>query len=77
MFEDRYEDFCKEKRCFLYSTRVRVNSVENPSDLIIKQRQIIEAQCRQKCPYTEQEFREWLETKQPFYSFKKLFNEIP
>ncbi len=71
-----YNDFCKEKDCFLYPTRIKVETAENPSSLILKQRQIVEAHCRQKCQYTRRDFLEWLKTKEPSYLAKKLFEVI-
>ena len=68
-----YEDFCREKNCIMYPTKVRVHSIENPSDWIKQQKLIAESYCARKCPYTNQDFLEWLKAKEPSYLAKKLF----
>jgi hypothetical protein len=68
-----YDDFCKEKDCVMYFTKIRVNSVENPSDLLKHQKLIAESFCTRKCQYTREDFLEWMKTKEPSFLTRKLF----
>jgi hypothetical protein len=70
------EDFCREKECIIQPTKVRIAFVENPSSLILKQRQIVESYCTRQCPYTRLDFLEWLKAKEPSYLAKKLFDIV-
>jgi hypothetical protein len=70
------DDFCKEKGCLIYPTKMRVNSVENPSNLIKHQKLTTELYCREKYSYTNQDFLEWLPAKEPSYRARKLFRMI-
>jgi hypothetical protein len=74
--DEMYDDFCKEKDCMMYQTKLRINSVESPSDLLKHQKLIAESFCMRKCQYTRENFLEWMETKEPSYLAKKLFGRI-
>jgi len=58
--ETMYEDFCEEKGCELYGTLTKLNSIEDPSILVRKQKEIIKERCKEKCQYTAYDFYQWL-----------------
>ena len=66
------DDFCKEKDCLIYPTKVKVNSLGNSPDLL-NRKLIVESYCVRKCLYTRQDFMEWLQAKDPSYLARKLF----
>ncbi|MCX6746886.1 MAG: hypothetical protein NTU63_01995 [Candidatus Pacearchaeota archaeon] len=63
MTEVKYKDFCKESGCRLYGLLTKVNSFENPSPLVIVQKEVIERRCKENCEHTAHELYEWLKSR--------------
>jgi len=56
--ETMYEDFCEEKECKLYNDLIKLNSIEDPSILVKRQKEIIKKRCKGNCQYTAYDFYE-------------------
>jgi hypothetical protein len=53
-------DFCEEKECRLYNLLKKLELIEDPSPLVKRKKEIIQARCKQNCEHTAYEFCEWL-----------------
>jgi len=60
MIEIKYEDFCRDKECRLYLLLTKLDLFENPSPLVMEQKEIIKKRCKENCEHTAYEFYQWL-----------------
>ena len=63
MTEVKYKDFCKERECRLYYLLTKINLFENPSPLVMCQKEVIEGRCKENCEHTAHELYEWLKSR--------------